>query len=452
MRGGGMNHKIRRIVFIVFVIGFLLLSPVLTIAENDATVNMHVIEEKTQTRFNNPVIIAGIWHHINVTLDTQDFQELILKFYKGSSMPSEEERDETNYYEWKYDKNSATPWIDTKKYGGREYINISRSTKNSSDYSFCVGIKDTLPETNFYHENWTLEAYKDGDKLYSGDVAVEKPTSSLAKPHGDIIIFNVDPFTVMDASGHDYFRIENKGNLPMDITVSYGAYNDMLEYNNFCTKLSPDSSCRFDGITIHTESRQPGITEIEGTVSGKVPDSIKITVTNFTFGISVGIAAPIFKIVAAHANYELKTLPGNITFQYEKSLEMSEDEIKDITAYISGNGVVTLDLRSENLTIIKVLSGGAEVDTPTTIISTNTSEHVVTISVKALREDSNAFLYYDLKIGDETQTFYTQINVGPPVSSTDETTIEISHIMILLVIIVIVIVYIIYTQRKYRRR
>ena len=129
-----------------------------------------MIKEEARTVFDSPVIVAGICHYVNVSLDDQNFQELSLELYKGTSAPSEGDRDETNYYEWKYDKNSQQ-WTDVNEYGGSSYINESLSQKNGNNYSFCIGINpnfisETIHYTNkfdniVYYENCTLKIYKD---------------------------------------------------------------------------------------------------------------------------------------------------------------------------------------------------------------------------------------------------------------------------------------------------
>lgn len=450
-----MKKKGQAILFIMILLGFQFTLPFLVSAQNDVFINIYILDEEPRMRFDTQVIVAGIWHIINVTPDSQDVQELDLIFYKGTAIPDEIDRDETNYYEWKYDKNSQTLWMDVQKYGGREYINATGSTKNQNNYNFIVGIQDTLPtEPQFYHENWTLDIYEDGDKSHSENIVIEKPTIGLAKTHGDIIIFNVDPFTEMDATGHDYFRIANRGNIPLEIVVNYGLYNNLLGYGDYCTTISPESSCTFDSIVVHSESLKPGTIDVEGTVVGEVSISYIITVAPYSFATSVAIAAPTLNIVSAHANYKLidEELPGDITFQYVENLEMSEGEIKDIDVYVSGNGQLTLNLRSENISILEVFSEGIETSAPITITSSNTSEHTVTVRIKAIRETSSAYLHYDLEIGEDQKKYKTQINVGPPASPSEGISLDMTQIIAIVVIIFLVLGYIIFSQMRYRRR
>ena len=449
-----MNHKTCLIVFIVFTVCILPFFLSVSAAD-DATVNVYMLAEETRIRFGSPVLVADVWHNIDITLENLEFQELSLKFYKGDSMPTAGERNATNYYGWKYDKNSETPWKDIMEYDGREYINNERCLISNNNYIFCVGIKDTFPSVPYYHENWTLEIYKDEDSVYSENVVAEKPTVALAKTHGDILQLNVDPFTEMDASGDDFFIVENKGNIPLHLTIDYGTYNDIIEATGSDTTISPYSTSAHK-VTLHSESWQPGILEIPGGISGSVPSSFVITTAIITFETSVEINAPDLRIFVGHSSYRIREriLGTGISFQHIEELEMSEGEIEDITAYVSGNGILTLDLRVENLRILKVSSENTEVDTPIAITSTNTSEKAITIRVEALRENNVAYIYYDLEIEGQIMTYETKINVGPPSSQPGGTISDTMPIMAIIVILCIIVVigYMISAHMKHKRR
>jgi len=447
-----MGHKACMVIFIVFVIGLLSFFSSIS-ADDTASVEINIIGEKTQTRFDKPVIVAGIWHHINITLENQDFQKLSLKFYNGDSMPNEGERNATNYYEWKYDENIQASWKDEMEYEGRPYLNSENCRKNKDVYSFCVGIKDTFPpEIPYYYENWTLEVYKEENKLFSKSVVVEKPTVGLAKSHADLIKFNVVPFTETVVFGDDSFKIENTGNIPLNISIDYEADDDIIEVADSNIILSPYSGS-LHNVTLHSKSWKPGIIEIEGTISGKIPGSYIVTTANFTLTSALGTSPAYLKIFVGQNNYEIYEMPEGIVFQYEKNLEMNEGEIRDIAVYISGGGVATLDIWSDekNITILKISSKNQE-GTPQNIISTDTSEYVVTVKIEAIRENKIGFIYYALETGGENQTFITQINVGPPSSGEQTSNTVPTMAIIVIVCIFLVIGYMLYTHMKHRRR
>jgi hypothetical protein len=445
----------------VFIVSLFTINPIIAIsatAQDEVTLDIHMIHESTRTRLNNPAMVAGIWYFINVTTDALDFQDLILKFYKGTSMPEAGDRDASNYYEWGYYINSQQ-WADINEYDGYSYINTELCKKEDDTYSFCVGVKDTLPSTVNYYENWTLEIYKDTSKIYSEIVSVEKPNTGIAKTHGDLIQFDVAPFTEMEDPGDDYVRIETR-NLPLYITITYGtSYDDIIEYPDFNTVISPYSTFTSTPL-IYSESWKPQILTIEsGKVSGSVPGSYIISSAAFVLEPTVEINAPDIQINVGHSDYEIEEIEiqgSNITFQYEKEIEMTEDQVEDIEVYISGNAVLTLDIRSnDNISILKILNNqGVEVGTQVGITSTDTSEYKITTQVKALRENTIGYLYYDLKIGGETKTYSTKIIIGPPEETPGGSTasLDITVIAGVFVVILVVIVYIVYTSRKYKRR
>ena len=444
------------ILFAVFMIGVLpFFSSVC--ADDDVTVNIYMLGEDARTRFGNPVIVAGIWHYINVTLENQVSQELILKFYMGGSMPAIWERDEANYYEWRYTA-SNQEWTDINEYGGYSYINDTNCQKMGDIHSFCVGVKDTLPDIADYYENWTLEIYKnnDADKLYSENVVLEKPMVGLAKTHADVIKFNVDPFTEMDVKGDDYFIIGNTGNIPLDIAVVYGAYNDVIEVTDSGKKLSPYTTFNHY-VTLHSGSWKPGILKIPGTEgsTGSIPSSLVITTAVITFEITTIINAADLEVYIGHSNYTIEEIPGtHIVFQHEKQLEMNEGQIRDITVYISGEGNATLDISGDevNVAVLKITSEDQE-GTPLIITSTNTSEYAVTIRVEALRENKVGVINYELEVDGEIQTFSTQITIGPPLQQETSEEINIPPTTIIIALcIIFVIGYMIFAQIRHGRR
>ena len=450
----GMGIKNSLILFTVCII--VLFPFFLSVcAEDNATVNIHMLGEGARTRFGNPVVVAGIWHFINITLDDQVSTELNLIFYQGDSIPAIGLRDETNYYEWKYNANTPM-WTDENEYGGYTYINDTNCQVSDSIYSFCVGVKDTFPAIANYHENWTLEIYKDGEQLHSENVVLEKPIVGIAKSHADTIRFQVDPFTEMPDDGDDHFTIENTGNVPLDVTIDYGAYNDLFEVTNSGKKLSPYATFKHN-VTLHSESWKPGKLIISGInrVTGSISGSLIITTAAITFDVTQIINAADLEVSIGHSDYEIEILSGtNIVFQYEKTLEMDEGQVRDITVYVSGDGLVTLDIfgDGENVEILKV-SSEDQTGTPLTITSTNTSEYAVTVKIEALRENKVGVVYYNLEVDGEIHSYNTQITIGPP-SSKQETSgggIPTTTIIVALVI-VLVIGYMIYSQIRYRRR
>ncbi len=447
-----MGIKNCMIVIVVFMLGLLPLFSSVT-AEDDVAVNIHMLGETARTRFGSPVVVAGVWHYINIILEDQVSQNIVLKFYEGNSIPSIGERDESNYYEWKYDVNSLE-WTDVNEYEGYSYINDTNCEKSVDTYSFCVGIKDTLPDIIDYYENWTLEIYKDTNKIYSENVVLEKPLVGFARTHADIIRFNVNPFEEMDVGGDDEFIIENVGNIPLDIAIYYETYNSQIEVTNSDEKLSPSSNFNHN-ITLHSSSWQPGILDISGSVSGSIPSYLIITTAVITFETNITVNAADLEVSVGHSDYKIQPIPGTyIVFQYKESLEMNEGDVKDITVYVSGAGNATLDIWSDeiNVGILKITSED-QTGSPLTCTSTNTSEYAVTIRVEAIREGKIGTITYELEVDGNTEEYYTQITIGPPASSkkSEETNLPVTTIIVVICIF-LVLGYMISVQIRHRRR
>jgi hypothetical protein len=460
LRGDGVKHKSCIIITLLVLISFFSILLPSVSSQDGAVVDISMTGGETQTRFDEPKFIAGIWHYLNVTVINQNVQKLTLKFYEGSSIPAGE-KNETNYYEWVYDESNATQWMDAKKYDDDEYIDTTKCVKNSNVYSFYIGIKDTLPNIEFSCENWTLKIYKDDDTqlLHSENIVIEKPTVGIAKGHADKIILNVDPFTVMDAEGDDYFIIYNTGNLPIDLNIDYkGEYDIDVTGSN--AKLLPDENFKHY-VTFHSKSLRPCTISVNGDGVGQVPDGYKLNLTGGTiiFDSTYGVNVPVLEIHVGHSDYKLVQLgdsEDSISFEYPESISMYEGQIKDdLYVYISGKGSVKLDVTSknENVKILNLLSEGAHVNNPITIASTAASEHTITVKVEAMSEGKTGTITYTLETDDGTYTYITDITIGPPktddgTASNTDSTLQI----IVILSIILVIIYMVFSHIKHRRR
>jgi cobalamin biosynthesis Mg chelatase CobN len=134
---------------------------------------------------------------------------------------------------------------------------------------------------------------------------------------------------------------------------------------------------------------------------------------------------------------------------------MYEGEIRDITAYVSGNGVVTAEIWADekNISALKLYDGTTETQSPLSFTSTNTSERIITVKVKALSEGTTGILTYRINGNDVTKTYTTQISIGSPESPDEEGSGGIPIMQIIIVVIVLlVIIYMIVTYLRNRKR
>lgn len=453
-----MRAKKSIIVFLIVLSSLFSILSNVTAADN-VTVNISMFGWEKLTHFNNPVVVAGVWHYVNISKSNQNMDEFSFKLFKGYPAPDSPNRNETNYYEWKYNENNQTVWSDISGYGV-DYINSDYCTKNGNVYSFCIGVKDTFPTTVeyiYYYENWTLEVYGDGNKLYSGDVVIEKPRHGYSRHHyPDYINFFVDPFKEMDAQGNDFFQIGNSGNIPMYVNIDYKEYDD-IEITDLNKKIlaGEDGTHYF---TLHSKKWPPGIKDITVQLNTSIPNSYLInTNATITFKSSYVIDAPALKIYVGHSNYEIIEIENTgITFQYLKKLNMYEGEIKNINAYVSGDSPVTLEIWTDgkNISLLKLLDSETETTSPIRFVSSSSSERMITMIVEAVSEGTIGIINYRLTTDGVTKTYTTQITIGPPESQENEPfTISLSPVQIIVIIIVLLIViYMFLSYFKHKRR
>jgi len=451
-----MGYRVCISIFIFFIVGFLSFVPV-TSAANGVSISIYMVGEEEQTRFNNPLIVAGIWHNIDIIIENQVLENLSLKFYEGSSVMALEELNETNYYEWSYIV-SNQQWIDLNEYGGYSFIDNNGCQKEGNTYSFRVGVHTDIIEEDQNNANWTLDIYVDNDKLESFEITIEQPKIGIGKSHfPGYVHFYIDPFTEMLAKGNDNFTLSNTGNTPLYLDINYGIYGDVFEVTSFNTMLSNGENKKIDAF-LHSKSWQPGrmeITDVEGYAS--LNNSYIVRTDMISAATAYTIDFPIYVVNVGHSGFELfNEFDNGITFQYDKNINMDEGEIKNIKVYISGNGDVTLDIWTttpENISIQRIWHED-QAGTPISFTSTDQSEYIVTVKVEALRENHIGKLHYILTTEDQTESFTTTINISPPSEDGGEITSDSLPFMTIFVVlcVILVLLYMIFSHMRHRRR
>jgi hypothetical protein len=436
----------------VFILFFSIILPTGG-ADDVVSLSIRMVGDEQQTRFDNPVFVTGVWQYVNITMD-KSVDDLSVRFYKGISLPTGP-KNETNYYEWRYQKNNAIIWDDISGYDAK-YIKYDRCVNNNALYSFYIGTRDTMPNIVGYYENWTVEVAVGSTVLHSGGLVLEKPKTgvSLSKPSS--IKFYVDPFTIMDAQGDNFFKIGNIGNIPLNVTIDYGKYND-IEITDVNNEFLPSEIITHYAI-VHSRSWPPGIKRMNVQLNGSYRPSYFVdsnaTVTLYT---SFVIDVPELIIYVGHSNYRIDEIQGTqITFQFIEKLTMYEGEVRDITAYVSGNGAVTLDVWADekNISALKLYDGTTETRSPISFTSTNTSERTIVVTVEALSEGKIGILSYQVTSNGITKLYTTQITIGPPAShdTDDSTNPGLIMQIVVLIAVLLVVLYMIISYIKHRKR
>jgi hypothetical protein len=322
--------------------------------------------------------------------------------------------------EWEYKQNNPIHWISSIDYNSYDYIDSDKCEKSKNIYNFYVGISDTFPNTPFFNEDWKIEVYENDNKIHSENIFVEKPTKGIAKSHGDVIYFYIDPFTEMTTQGSDYFTLKNTGNVPMNIKVTYHNLEYLIEFTSFTDRIYPSDSANYH-ISLNSNSWQPQIITDYGEGIGQIPEDMILDDTDAFVSLKSALAvnAPDIRLFVGHSRHELveNLFDIGLSFQYQKNVNMDEGETKDISAYISGDGHLRLSIwtdDTENIRILKIFKNNEELNSPFDIHSTSTSEQKITVRVEAIREKKSGDINYKLEALDgRSHTYKTHVEINP---------------------------------------
>jgi hypothetical protein len=384
------------------------------------------------------VWIRGIWHYLNISLQ-EEVNRVSIFLYQSGVL--EEKRNETNYYQWEYD---GGVFKDTRY---RSYIVEDKCLHIGSVYSFFIGIDQYASGSD-----WVLEIYMDDERILSKDINVVDAVCSLILKSTPVVI-NAKPFVEDDFLSEGGFIVENVGNVPVALSVSYGEYEHLFSTLDLDEILLPGQKGTYT-VVLHSKSDwEPGLLKIRDAayVKGDVlyiirPKKVVYLIeSNVSFGLGINV-------YIGHTGCELASLPHDITFQYVKDIEVHLGETIDIVSYICGNGEVTLNLSGKYLKILKILSGGVEVKTPISIVSTNTSEHIIVVRVAGVMANTTAYLHYELEVDGEHRVFTTRIHVGPPTPLEESIFTTFILELSIMACIAIVALYMLYSQMKYWKK
>lgn len=411
-------------------------------AEKSVSADINIIDQPPQFQNAEPKIIAGLWHEITFNdLNNLD-KELFLTVYKGITLPSE--HDNTNYYQWKYLPAESNPWQSNIEYA-EDTIDPLRCTSESNTISFYVGIPDHLPNEIFYNERWTIELSTSEKTLFTDTFYLEKPTRGFAKSHGDRLHFSVDPFTEKATKASDYLILKNTGNVPLNITIDFKALDDLLTYTESNDQIPAHNQQNYR-LLLDAQSWKPQRIQQRGSAIAKVSDYYlldeEVSGTAVSLQTALVIDVPTINIFVGHNNYELTTLDEStgLSFQYQKSVSMSEGETKTLNTYISGEGTATVSIQTnDNLSVIELKRNDQSAQNPFIISSTNAKEQMISLTVKALSENRDGRITYNIETSEGIKTFTTYVNVGPPTAPDQPAPIGATSPVTIIVLLVLII-------------
>jgi len=427
------------------------------IATEEVSLSINIIDQEPHIDQGRYVIVADIWNDIIVSYDTQKYDSISLTIFKGKIEPIQQNF--TNFFSWTYNKINILHWQSDTVYGA-EYLQSESCLITDTFVKFRVGIKDTLPDEIFYQQFWTLQVKVNNVIIHSEEIIVEKPTRGFAKSHGDHISFQVDPFTSLQAKASDYIILKNTGNVPLEISLTYDALDNYLEYIEQAKTISPYCSQTYSTV-LNAPSWQPQRIEKTGLATAKAPSSIIIEDETSGSSISLKTALvidpPPIHIFVGHSTHVLETLneKTGFSFQYSKSITIKEGETKTLNAYVSGEGTATIAISvNKNLNLKSIRLNGNELNTPLKVTSLDDKEQVISFDIQSISENNDGVVYYSIETEGETQTFSTNVQVIMPIIEYDDIVMQGTSIITVFVIIVLILVgaYMLYNHLVYGRR
>jgi hypothetical protein len=440
-----VNKKkcVSTIIFFLFIIN--LLTFVTVGQDNVEIIDLSILVPNSQPRFQNdkPNWIRGIWNYVNITT-IGETSDISIVFYYGDTPMNPNNRNETNYYEWEYDHGS---WRDVQHTSN--YLQEENCSYRTEFFSFFIGI-DQYANLG----DWTLEIFSDNDRLLIQQIFVDNAITSLTLKTIPVT-FNVVPFSENDYHSEEKFTVENDGNVPLKLHIDYGTYDSLFSTLDFNELIKPDQTARYH-ILLHSRSSWgPGTLTFEAgdvSVIGEIIYLIppKKIVSLIQSNVSIGLPINLY---IGHSGYELEYLTEGVSFQYVRNIEIYYNEIREVFAYITGNGEIKVDISSENLIILDIFGDEEGVTTPFTIRSTNTSEYPISVRVKGILPNTTGYIHYDLDVEGEIKRYTTQIDIGSP-KSLDYDLWNTTQIITVIIIgvILILIIYMIYAQIKHKKK
>lgn len=357
---------------------------------------LHMIGEPALSSGGTPVLVAGIWHEVDVNLTARPSQSVTLEAVLPGASPSSP----SNTYEWSYDPASGA-WTDVL-YG--QFIRSDLSVASGDQVTFVVGI-DAAATTG----TWTLSATLGTSPVTSESLEVQSPFVSYGLSAPDIT-FRVDPFQSAQLSTQgtgEYLRTINEGNVPLGLRVTFDTLGSALSLANPASvaHVSSEAQYFFD---LNLGALPPQVITVTGHTNVTplfiVPSagSSRITATvqqPFTVVVTVG-----------RSGYAVRTV-GGVVFQTLNSVSATYGSMTTWQVYLTGAQNITINAAASGVRLLSLASGAQPLTLPATLALSAASELPLTVQIEATSAGAITFTLHLLGTGD-TQTFTTQVSVS----------------------------------------
>ena len=373
--------------------------------------SLHMVGEAPQFDGTTPILVAGIWHEIDVNLTAAPAQNVTLQALLPGGTPI----GPANTYAWDFNPVTGS-WTDSLY---NAFIRADLSYGSGSLVVFVVGV-----DADATVGIWTLTASVGGTTAASETIEVQGAQVSYGLSTPDFT-FRVDPFTSAQASsqtGNVYVRTINQGNVPLGMLVSFDTLQSAFSVVNPSNVAHLGSDARyFLALSLGplppqviTVTARTNVTPLYVVPSAGASRIVAVVQQPFAITVEVG-----------HSGYAIQTI-GNVVFQTLATVKATYASLTTWQVYLTGAQNVTLDVAATGVRLKGVFSGTQALAFPAPLTLAPTAELPLTVQIEVPNAGAGSvtFTIHLLGTGD-TEVFTTQLAVigGPDTSGAATATV-----------------------------
>ncbi len=386
--------------FATLIVGLSLFSLVPASASEGFGFSLHIPgETPLYNGQEQPVMIAGVWHDLSLTLESP-VQDLLT--VEASSLATQAEN-MSSHYVWERDEGSST-WSDLL-YGF--FIKSEYSSSTGDEILFRLGI-----DAAAVSGTWRILITQDGATVGDQLIEVRTPRVGYGMSSAD---FNLrwEPFKAAELSSEDrgqYLRVINNGNVPLRLSVTFDKLQSRLSLVNPSDLVHIHSETKYF-LRADMDPRPPQIIKVKGTArveaSGLIPSpgaTQMVPALESDFDLTV---------VIGRSGYTVQAL-GNVFFQTIETLRADYGSVVTWQVYLTGDEDVSLDVDVVGAQLIGVWLGDNPLTLPATLSPSPQAELPLSLQVRTNVPSTLAEVIFTLHLLDsgEVQTYSTVIVVG----------------------------------------
>lgn len=384
-----------------------LTGPLTVTAAEPAELSLHMVgEAPLWNEDGQPVLVAGIWYELSVTLDSPLEQVLEVDATSLDASASGME----GVYRWVRDEVNDT-WSDPL-YG--TFLDDDWSEVAGNAVTFRLGMDSSATPGP-----WQLVVRADGASPLVKLVDVQSPEVAFGLASADFR-FRAEPFvpiaTTSDAESQ-YLRIRNEGNVPLGLGVSFSGLQDELSLVNPLSVAHPNEDQRYR-LALEMDPRPPQILKIGGVARAEIRHLIPspgagriIPAVESAFDVT---------IIVGRTGYTVEVFE-DIVFQTLESFRGIYDSTVAWKVFLTGTQSVLVDVSVVNGTLAGVFRQESGLDLPAVVSPRLDNELPLTVQVHLPVPSTVVEVVFTLQLVEtgEIRTYRTLILVGPkPVSPT----------------------------------